>query len=1030
MGIPRALRVAFVASGIAGLVYEVLWSRYLGLYVGHSAYAQVLVLSVYLGGMALGAILVADLSKRVRRPLLWYAGAEALLALFALLFHPAFELVTSISYEVIFPALGNAGLVGSTRWGISGLLILPQATLLGATFPLMAAALVRADPASPGRGVAVAYLLNTLGGAAGVLLAGFWMIGALGLPGTAVAAAALNLLAAGLAARAGTAEREAPAAELPTAGASDSLEADAVPPGPVQLPSAAPLEWSAPPKPLLVLLLVVSFGTALASFAYEIGWIRMLSLALGSATHSFELMLSAFILGLAGGAWWIRDRTDRSSDPLRALGLIQVLMGSAALLSLPVFYGVSFDVTSWLIRSLSGRAGGYELFNLGRYALSLLVMLPATVLAGMTLPVITGTLLRAGAGEPAIGRVYAANTIGSVAGAGLAGLVLLPWLGLKGLVMAGAALDVLLGLVLLERSVRWAGGAVRLVGTGGLAAALLFVTVGFGLSFDAALLGSGVFRRGNLPEEEQHVSLYYADGRTATVSANLIPDEALIVLSTNGKPDASIGLRWLAEGRDTLPERPIEAWGDYTTQVLAPVVALAHRPDARLAANIGHGSGMSASTLLTSPALERVVTVEIEPYMVEGSLVFMPVNEAAVSDPRSAFVFDDAKSFFSYRRERYDILFAEPSNPWVSGTASLFTSEFYREATRFIAEGGVLAQWVQIYELTDELFLSVIAALDPSFPWYRGYLVGDRDVLIVASPHAPLRAPDWSVLESERFRTMTTGAPPFRGEHMESLFLFDQTTLRPLLARGVRANSDFMPLLDLGAERARFEQSTATGIYSLATSSIDLTRILKGETVGPRPYGAVPAYGLAPAMLAGRGAWLRQARSEGGGIAPEHHPGWQSTLVALEQLLQIVRGDGRPAIWGAWTTLFERVESELHWGTVGWADTAFYGEVHEFLDRVDAPREARAAVDLKHGLALLDWERVASAADVLVARVAAGEAWVPPATLLDASVVAYLRVGRPTAARNALDMLSRTSGYGADNLRLWLLDALVAEAGG
>jgi spermidine synthase len=198
---PGALRAAFVLSGVAGLVYEIVWSRYLGLFVGHGAYAQILVLAVYLGGMALGSAVVADLSKRVRDPILWYARAEGLLALFGLLFHPVFLLVTSFSYDVLFPAIGSAGLVGSVRWGLAGLLILPQAMVLGATFPLMAAALVRADPASPGRGVALAYLLNTLGAAAGVLLAGFWMIGAFGLPGTAIAAAALNLVAAGLAVR-------------------------------------------------------------------------------------------------------------------------------------------------------------------------------------------------------------------------------------------------------------------------------------------------------------------------------------------------------------------------------------------------------------------------------------------------------------------------------------------------------------------------------------------------------------------------------------------------------------------------------------------------------------------------------------------------------------------------------------------------------------------------------------------------------------------------------------------------------------
>ncbi|HUF75763.1 MAG TPA: hypothetical protein VMM35_05760, partial [Longimicrobiales bacterium] len=758
MASPRALRIAFVASGAAGLTYEVLWSRYLALFVGHSAYAQVLVLAVYLGGMALGARAVADVSKRVRRPLVWYAGAEGLLALFGLSFHLLVQLVTSLSYDVLFPALGNAGLVGSVRWGLAGLLVLPPAAVLGATFPLMAAALVRAAPGRPGGGVALAYLLNTLGGAAGVLLAGFWAIGALGLPGTGAAAAALNLLAVGLALRVGRAAQLDEPAPPVALGPRDGVS-----PAP---PMPPPLEPSASARALTPLLLFVSFGTALASFAYEIGWIRMLSLALGSATHSFELMLSAFILGVAGGAWWIRDRTDRWSDPIRALGAIQVLMGLAALASLPVFYGVSFDATAWLVRTLSDRDGGYALFNLGRYGLGLLVMLPATVLAGMTLPVITGTLLRAGSGESAIGRVYAANTIGSVVGAGVAGLAVLPWLGLEGLIMTAAALDVLLGLLLLERSVRWAGGRLRLVGAAGLAAAGLFATVGLGSSFDDLIMGSGVFRRGEIPEANDRIGLFYADGRTATVSAHLVTSQGLVVLASNGKPDASIELRWLAGGRDTLPDRPIADGSDFTTQALAPMLALAHRPEARTVANIGHGSGMTATALLTSPTLERVVTIEIEPLMVEGSMVFLPANEPAVIDPRSVFAFDDAKSYFAYRRERFDIVFTEPSNPWVSGTASLFTVEFYQRLRESIAEEGVLVQWLQTYELTDSLFLSVVAALDAVFPSYRAYLVGGGDVAIVASPHGLLVDPDWSVLASEGFGALTAGAPPFHADHM------------------------------------------------------------------------------------------------------------------------------------------------------------------------------------------------------------------------------------------------------------------------
>jgi predicted membrane-bound spermidine synthase len=998
---------------MAGLVYEVLWTRYLGLYVGHGVYAQVLVLGVYLGGMAVGSFVVADVSTRIARPLLWYAAAEALLALFGILFHPLYLAITDFSYAVIFPAVGSAGLVGSLRWGIAGSLILPQAMILGATFPLMAASLVRSDTGRPGRGVARVYLLNTLGGAVGVLLAGFWLIGAFGLPGTSVAAAVINLVAAFLALRVQRRRHVRPVTGGEAALAVPSTDPPSIVPG---------------GRGLVPVLLVVAFGTALASFAYEIGWIRMLSLVLGSATHSFELMLSAFILGLALGSWWVSRRVDRARDPVRFLGMVQVVMGVAALLSIPLFYWVSFDAMAWLMRTLPGRTAAYTLFGVARYGLCLLVMLPATVLAGMTVPLLTGTLLRRGESESAIGRVYGLNTLGSVAGAGLAGLVALPWLGLKGLILAGAALDVLLGLWLLERSARWRGVQPRAATVAAVVSVASFAAVGFGVTLDQIVMGSGVYRYGDLPGEDDRLGLYYADGRTATVSAHVGAQDGIIALSTNGKPDASLDPRWLAERSDSVPVRPLDEGMDFTTQVLAPAVAMAHNPRARSVANIGHGSGLSATAFLTSSDVERVVTIEIEPLMVEGSLVFLPVNGPAITDPRSSYVFDDAKSYFSYQRERFDIVFAEPSNPWVSGTADLFTVEFYEQVRQFLAPDGVLAQWMQIYELTDELFLSVVAALDSVFPVYRAYLVGDNDVAIVAGTGDRLREPDWAVLASESFSQLTEGTPPFRAEHMASLLLFDETTFRPLLARGVTINSDFRPVLDLGAERARFEGSRAEGLYSFGVSRVDLARLLRGDRVTPVDYHLVPARGLTPALLWGRAAWLRSVRDAGGGIAPEDYSGWQDALVGMQSFLVRTRGGGPVASWPVWATAFGMTEADIHWGTIGWVDTTFYGEVYDFLERADAPPAARATVDMMHGLAELDWDRVAGAADMLVSRVALGEPWVDPGSLLDAAVLAYVRTDRPDAARYALDALGPRSGRVPGNLRDRLLDALVLEA--
>jgi MFS family permease len=192
-------------------------------------------------------------------------------------FHDVFVATTSFAYAHVFPAIGLGASQTIVKWAIASLLILPQSILLGMTFPLMSAGVIRRVPQHAGRALAMLYFANSVGAAGGVLVAGFWLVALAGLPGTLVAAAIINIVVAAavfIALRA----QNAAEPELPTVTSATSTVSGL----------SRPRLWR--------LLLTVSFRTALASFIYEISWIRMLALVLGSATHSFELMLSAFIL--------------------------------------------------------------------------------------------------------------------------------------------------------------------------------------------------------------------------------------------------------------------------------------------------------------------------------------------------------------------------------------------------------------------------------------------------------------------------------------------------------------------------------------------------------------------------------------------------------------------------------------------------------------------------------------------------------------------------------------------------------------
>jgi spermidine synthase len=784
------LLAVFTLSGFAGLIYESIWSHYLKLFLGHAGYAQTLVLAIFMGGMAGGAWLAGRYSRDWRNLLLGYALVEAVIGVFALAFHAVFVAVTSAAFDRLLPALGTPAAAALAKWLLGAALILPQSVLLGMTFPLMSAGLIRRYPGAPGFALSMLYFTNSLGASVGVLVAGFILIGQFGLPGTVQLAGVMNLALAAvmiLLAR-GAAPESAPIRPAPA----------------VRRESA-----------YLYLLLAVAALTGAASFIYEIAWIRMLTLVLGSATHSFELMLSAFILGLACGGLWIRRRIDRLSEPRRFLGYVQVTMGLAAIATLPL-YGHTFELMQWTLKAVERSNGGYALFHIVSHVLSLAVMFPAAFCAGMTLPLITYALLRRGHGESAIGAVYAANTFGAIFGVALAAHVGLPWLGLKDTVLAGAAIDIALGLALL-----WAVAAEprRFAFMATVAAAVFVLALG-AVRFDAYKMMSGVYRYGEIYGADESSILYYKDGRTASVS--LVDFSEGRSIRTNGKSDGGVNM---------LGGRLI----DETTMTLTGALPLAIKPAARQVAVIGLGTGITTHTLLGSLTPESVDTIEIEPAMVEASRGFAPRNAAAFSDPRSHIHIDDAKTFFSTHNRRYDVIISEPSNPWVSGVSSLFSVEFYRVAKRHLTPDGIIVQWLQLYEFDLPLLASVMRALGEVFPDYVIYAADDNDVLVVAGPPQVLAQPLADVFREDGVRRELNAVEVRAIGDLELRRIGGRRLLHPLfLSYAVPTNSDYRPYVDLNAARARFLESDATELLELGGAYAPLLALLDPQP-GARP---------------------------------------------------------------------------------------------------------------------------------------------------------------------------------------------------
>lgn len=849
----RALLWLFVASGFAGLVYQAIWSHYLGLVLGHAAYAQTLVLAIFMGGMAAGAWLVSARGGRWSGLIRSYAIVELIIGVTALAFHPLFVAYMDVSQNTILPAMQSESGIRLWQWGSAALLIAPQSVLLGMTFPLMSGGYLRVSPHQDGEILGGLYFTNSIGAAAGALAATFLLLPWVGMPGAIVVAGVINLLVGLVAWRVAASVSDIAVPGAPSTG---------------HVPAEAHvLREETAGKGLSRFQLLMLFGAAItgaSSFVYEVGWIRLLNQALGTTVHSFELMLTAFILGLAFGGLWVRKRSRKIVDPVATAGLAQVLMGLAALASLPMF-AQSFQWVGWFMGIFPRNESGYYLFSLASGVVALLVMFPAAFFAGMTLPLFTMSLLRRGYGEKSIGRIYAANTLGAIVGVVLAMHVLIPLIGLRLAVTLAALADIVLGLVLL-RALSATFKPKLYFGALGATLVVASLSLLFG-GADPRSLASGVFRHGLFELPQGTDVKFLRDGKTATVA--FFTQGTVGTIATNGKPDASI----------EMSDRGIPTDDEYT-MVMAASLPLALHPAPERIAVIGWGSGLSTNTLLGSKVPKVVDTIEIEAAMHAGAEGFGNRVLRAYIDPRSQLHVDDARTFFAAGRKKYDVIISEPSNPWVSGVSSLFTRQFYRFLTRHLEQDGVLIQWMQTYELNDPLFYTMVAALIEEYPHVEAYLTNTSDVIFVAS-HAPIRDFDASQLQDPGLLADLKRLGLETGPDHEVRRFADRRVLAGLVELyGAPVHTDFHPTVALGAPKSRYKVETVQSVMNLMGVGMPVLEFTGGRS--PVPVAA-NVHEVAVSMGAKDHANARRVRERllGTGTAKGLEPAVMAKLDAL-----------------------------------------------------------------------------------------------------------------------------------------------------
>ena len=753
-------------SGACALIYQTVWMRQFRLIFGVSTYATAAVLAIFMGGLGVGSAILGRRADAHPRPLRFYAHLELMIAT-ASLFSP---LLLWIVAKIYFGVGGSVtlGLFFATIARLLlALLVLGIPTfLMGGTLPAAARAVESSDDDGRRR-VSLLYGVNTLGAVTGTLLSTFFMLETFGNLRTLLMAVLVNALV-GIVAR--------NLAVIPSE-ARDPLR-----------------KYEEDPSPSSRLGMTLA-AAAIAGFAFllmELVWYRMLAPLLGGSTFTFGLILAVALLGigLGGAAYSFWGGGARATVG----GFALTCSVEAAALALPFVLGDRLAILANLLRSLG--ALGFHGHLIAWALLTLIVVFPAAFVSGVQFPLLISLL---GRGEENVGRqvglTYAWNTAGAIAGSLAGGFGLLPLLSAPGAWRAIIVLLALLAIAATLVALRDRQFAATVAAT---VMAIAAIVGTFALGPTAAWRHSGIgAQRAWIPDSEngtrdfeytaRRTTVWDADGRESSVALIDTGDYAFVV---NGKVDGS-------------------ARGDSGTQVMAGLVGAILHPNPRRSLVIGLGTGSTAGWLGAVPSMERVDVVELEPAVLRVAAACHEVNHEVLHNPKVHIRIGDAREVLLVARDRYDIIFSEPSNPYRAGIASLFTEEFYRASAARLNRGGIFLQWVQAYDVDSQTIRTIYATIAAVFPYVETWTTDQGDLLLVST--GDRIAIDADALRArvaqEPFRSALTHT--WRVESLEgflSHFLARDTLARAIARQESDRNTDDRTLIEFGFARGLTEK--------------------------------------------------------------------------------------------------------------------------------------------------------------------------------------------------------------------------------
>jgi spermidine synthase len=689
-----AVTLLFFASGGCGLLYQVVWTRKLVLLFGTTAYAVGTVLFIFFLGLGLGSLWGGRLADRSKNPLRLFGLFEIGIGLWAV----AFILLVGIGEDLAITLLRSVaawrpGAI-ALRAALALVLLLPPVTLMGATLPLLSAFVVR-TPRMAGFRVGALYTLNTLGAAAGCLVAGFWLLERLGYTGTTLVGAAVNV-AVGLAAM----------ALARGGGGRDGLNGRD---GLSGLDAAAPARPDGAEDPVPVwtvrLVALTLFAEGFCTLAAEVVWIRLLAIVFTGTTHAFTTMLVTLLAGMAAGSALATLLADRIRNRLAWFALAEILGGLAVMATALLFQRVPQWYADW-----SFDTGGDWSAMVGvKFWVSFATLLAPMFFLGMTYPLAVRAVTAApGRVGRRVGWLYCANTLGGVAGAVAGGFVVIPLLGAGlGIVALGGVLA-LVALLPLARAFR---------------PALALPVAGAAVLAMAAL----VFQWRALPNVVETLTI-----------ADIPPDNTLLHFDEGVEATVAVSQQEEEDGSQT--DRVLWINGVQATAAIEKGVRmnrfqgalplLFDRPMKR-GLLMCFGSGITCGTLAAA-GFEHIDAVEIAPNVLDAAPWFDTDNLGVMNRPNVRFIIDDGRNHLLTTRETYDLITFEPMPLALAGVSAFYTREYYELCLRRLNPGGLVSQWVPLHSLNPDIVRSLVRTFASVFPECSAWFI-NADLFLIGS---------------------------------------------------------------------------------------------------------------------------------------------------------------------------------------------------------------------------------------------------------------------------------------------------------